>query len=210
MPDPYAAIGRVGCVLLPHARHFSPLLRVCGGGLQAVETSIEHLRSWWPCPLPFPQSRKSPAHLFWYTLCTVRTFANLRKREKSWHNPSTSPPSQGICQWLSSNSSQLMSSSSLRWPQSLSVLRSPPLQPLDNTVQYAAPYGICSISEYACGYDSHSPNYYHRSHYGYHGTSKTSESLNSASRSSSTTLRTWLSPPNCRPSVIPLRGLSSS
>ena len=208
--NPQAAIGRASCVLLPHARHFSPLLRVCGGGLQVVEASIEHLRARWPCPLPFPQNHESPAHLFWYTLCTIRNFADLRKCEKSWNNPSTSPPSQGICQWQSSNSSQLMSSSSLRWPQSLSVLHSPPLRCLDNTVQYAPPYGICSIPEYACGDASRSPNYYHRSHYRYHGTSETSESLNSASRSSSATMRTWLPPSNRRPSVIALRGLPSS
>jgi len=184
IPDPSAAIGRACCVLLPHLRHFSPLLRVCGGGLQVIEASIKHLRARWPCPLPIPQSRESPAHLFWYSLCTVRTFAELRKHDKSLHNPSSSPPSQGICQWLSSNSSQLMSSSSL--PMPLSMLRSPPVPCLDNSVQCALSYGICSIPEYACSIASHSPNYYHRSHCRYHGTSGTSESaLNSTSRSTS-------------------------
>ena len=184
IPDPSASIGRASCVLLPHGRHFSPLLRVCGCGLQVVQASIEHLHARWPCPLPFPQSHKSRAHLFWYTLFTVWTFADLCKREKLWHNPSTSPPFQGICQWLSSNSSQLMSSSLL--PLSLSVLRSPLVQCLDNTKQCAPPDGICSISEYACCDASHSPNYYQCSHCRYHGTSGTSGSaLNSASCSSS-------------------------
>ena len=81
VPHPYAMIGRASCVLLPHARHFSPLLHLCGCGLQAVEASIKHLRAWWLAPLPFPQNRESPAHLFWYTSCTIRTFADIRKCE---------------------------------------------------------------------------------------------------------------------------------
>jgi hypothetical protein len=132
-------------VLLPHARRFSQPLH--SYGLQATEASTVHLHTRWLYLLLFQQNRGSPALLSWYTSCTVRTFADLRKCEKSWHNLSTSSPSMGsLHSYLSSNSSQLWLLSSL--PLSLSVLRSPPVQCLDNTVQCAPPYDICSIPEY--------------------------------------------------------------
>jgi len=152
----------VSCVLLWHARHFSQQPHVFG--LLATKVSVVHLHVQWPCLRLFEQNQQSRGLLPWCTLWTVRTFTDLRKCEKLWHNPSTRPPVQGICQWLSCKSSQLMLSSSLRlwlWlQQSLSVLRSRPVQSLDNTVQCAPPYGICSIPEYPsnwCG-DLHALN----------------------------------------------------
>jgi len=79
IPDPYAMIGRWSALLLPHPRQLSQLLHICSGRVQVVDASTEHLHGRWPCPLTFPQCHKSPALLFWYTMATVRTLADICK-----------------------------------------------------------------------------------------------------------------------------------
>jgi len=116
-PYPQALIGRVSCVLLPHARHPSRLLHWLGGILPA-ENSFVHPHVWWPCQLPSAQNLESPACPSWWILYTERTSFGLHKGERWRHNPSANSPSK----WpffrghLSPSSFWLSSSSPLiRW-----------------------------------------------------------------------------------------------
>ena len=207
---PDAAIGTALSVLLRHARCFS-LQPQTFCSILAAKASITRLHIWLPCLWPLQQSHQSLTLLAWDTQCTIRTFANFPQCYLSLHNLSTNSPSMGsLCSELSSNSSPLLSSSwSLQLLLSLSVLYSPPVQCLDDSMQCALPYGICSTPEYSCSNASCTPNYYHHSHHCYTMSSETSKT-DSIYHSTSQALRTWLPPPNCIAAVTMLDGLSHS